>query len=75
MNTLTFQADGIFEMRLQTPPTATTEDGIVIVTLPVFAAGFPQATAEMEMLLTIPQAEHLWSQLQPALAMAQERQR
>jgi hypothetical protein len=69
-DTLTFRGEGSFEIKLQRQPTAVAEDEIVVVTLPVFAAGFPQATAQVEMLLTIEDAEHLAAQLQPALVMA-----
>jgi hypothetical protein len=67
---LTFRGEGSFEIKLQRPPTAVAEDGIVVVTLPAFAAGFPDATAQIELLLTLEDAQHLAAQLQPALTMA-----
>jgi hypothetical protein len=77
MNILTFQGEDKFEILLQSEPTAKAEDGIVILTLPVFADGFPQSTALIEAVLTAEDAERLRSQLTPAVTMAraQERQR
>lgn len=73
MNELTFQGGDTFEITLQSPPTATSEGKIVVVTLPVFAAGFPKSTAQIEVILSIDDAEQLESQLHPALVMARIR--
>ena len=70
MNELTLRGEDTFEIKLQRSPTAVGEDGIVIATLLVFAAGFPEATARIEMPLSIQDAEHLYAQLQSALVMA-----
>lgn len=69
-DTLTFRGEGKFEIRLQKPPIATAEGEIVVVTLPVFAGGFPNATAQIEMVLSLEDAEQLLAQLQHAVKMA-----
>lgn len=69
-DTLTFRGRGKFEIKLQKPIRADFEGEIVIVTLPVFAAGFPEATAQIEMPLSVDDAEHLVNRLQVALTMA-----
>jgi hypothetical protein len=75
MNTLTFQGEDKFEILLQREATAKAEDGIVILTLPVFASGFPQSTALIEAVLTAEDAEYLRSQLTPAVTMARNQVR
>jgi hypothetical protein len=76
MHSLSFQGEDKFEILLQREAAAKAEDGIVVLTLPVFADGFPQSTALVEVILTAEDAEHLRSQLTPAITMArvQERQ-
>jgi hypothetical protein len=70
MDELTFRGEGTFEIKLQKPPRASAEAKTVMVTLHVCAAGFPAATAQMQMPLSIEFAEQLLAQLQPALTMA-----
>lgn len=59
-----------FELITQQLPTAFASGEIVELTLPVFAAGFPQATQELQVRMTIEHAEQLWAQRQPALMLA-----
>jgi hypothetical protein len=75
MNTLTFQGDDKFEILLQKEPTAKAGNGIVILTLPVVASGFPRSTALIEAILTAEDAERLRSQLTPAVTMARRQER
>jgi hypothetical protein len=75
MDTLTLQGEDKFEILLQREPTAKAENGIVILTLPVFANGFPQSTALIEAILTAEDAEHLRSQLTPAVTMARRQEK
>jgi hypothetical protein len=75
MDTLTLQGEDKFEILLQREPTAKAENGIVILTLPVFSNGFPQSTALIEAILTAEDAEHLRSQLTPAVTMARRQEK
>jgi hypothetical protein len=75
MDTLTLQGEDKFEIVLQREPTAKAENGIVILTLPVFADGFPQSTALIEAVLTAEDAERLRSQLTPAVTMARRQEK
>jgi hypothetical protein len=75
MNTLSFQGEDKFQILLQSAPTAEAEKGIVILTLPVVANGFPQSTALIEAILTAGDAEYLRSQLTPAVTMARRQER
>jgi hypothetical protein len=75
MHTLTFRGEDKFEILLQREPTAKAESGIIILTLPVFADGFPQSTALVEAILTAEDAEYLRSQLTPAVTMARRQER
>jgi hypothetical protein len=62
--------DEPFELRLQQLPSARSEDGTVVLTLPVYAFDFPANTVEIRVPMSIQQADDLWGQLQPALTMA-----
>lgn len=75
MDTLTLQGEDKFEILLQREPTAKAENGIVILTLPVFADGFPQSTALIEAVLTAEDAERLRSRLTPAVTMARRQEK
>jgi hypothetical protein len=75
MNVLVFQSEDAFEITLQRLPETCSVDDTLEVTLPVFAAGFPQQTAEMHMYLSIEQAEYLSAQLQACLVTARARTR
>lgn len=76
MGQITFDPDDYpFELVLQSMPTATPESEIVVVTLPVYVLGFPQQTARVRMPLSIPQAEQLYAQLDPALKQARRNSR
>jgi hypothetical protein len=65
-----FEGQQPFELTLQQPPTAGTEGGTVLVTLPVLRAGFPASIAEIRVPMSIDQAEKLAARLQPALMLA-----
>jgi hypothetical protein len=60
---LTFRGEGTFEIQLQGQPETRAVEDTIEVTLPVFAAGFPQHTAEMQMHLSVEQAEYMSAQL------------
>jgi hypothetical protein len=73
--TIIFEGPPPYELITQKLPTATSEGEIVVLTLPVFAAGFPQATADIQVRLELEHAEQLAAQLQPAVKMATVRRR
>ena len=52
-----------FELIAQGLPSAITENKIVVVTLPLYATGFPGNSTEIRLLLTPHQAEDLARQL------------
>lgn len=70
-----FEGPPPYELVTQRLPTATSEGDIVVLTLAVFAAGFPQATVELQVRLELAHAEQLAAQIQPAVKMAQVRSR
>jgi hypothetical protein len=70
VDTLTLQGEGTFEIKLQMPPTASAAKDTVRLTLPVFAGGFPAATAQIDLYLSIEHAERIYAQLDPALRLA-----
>jgi hypothetical protein len=72
-DTLILRGPGKFDLTLQRPPTATAEGETLVLNLPVFAAGFPESTAQVEILLAIDEAEQLAAQLHAALKMARAR--
>lgn len=74
MNSLTLQGEDKFEILLQREPAAKAESGIVILTLPVFASGFPQSTTLIEAVLTAEDAEYRRSQLTRAATMARNQE-
>jgi hypothetical protein len=65
-----FEGRQPFELIAQQSPTARGEGSAVMVTLPVFVAGAPSRTADIQVILEIEHAEQLASRLQPALTMA-----
>jgi hypothetical protein len=56
-----------FELLVQKPPTARSEGEGVVVTVPAFAAGFPEATADIQVRLTPEHAAALAAQLNQAV--------
>lgn len=73
MGTIICEGEPPFELVTQQLPTASSEGDIVVLTLAVFAAGFPANTADIQVRLTIEHAEQLAAQLQPAMKMANVR--
>jgi hypothetical protein len=73
--TIIFEGSPPYELITQKLPTATSEGEIVVLTLPVFAAAFPQATVELRVRLDLEHAQQLAAQLQPAVKMATVRKR
>lgn len=59
-----------FELVTQRHPTTIASGETVVVTLPVFAAGLPEATQDIQVRMTIEHAEQMAAQLQPALMLA-----
>jgi hypothetical protein len=72
---LVFHGEEPVEIVLQGQPETRCVENTLEVTLPVFAGGLPNATAKMQMYLSIEQAEHLLGQLQAGLVTARVRQR
>jgi hypothetical protein len=70
-----FEGSPPYELITQNPPTTTAVGEIVLVTLPVFAAGFPEATQDIELRMTIEHAEQVAAQLHPALMLARARRK
>jgi hypothetical protein len=75
MGELIFQGEGTFEMQLQRSPTAAAVGKIVVVTLLVFADGSPQSTAQVELILSLDDAQELKAVLDPAIKIASVRAR
>lgn len=59
-----------FELLVQKSPTAHSEGGFVIVTVPAFAATFPQATADIQVRMSSEHARSLATQLNEAVKQA-----
>jgi hypothetical protein len=72
MGQIAFDGEPPFELITQTEPIAIADEGFVIVNLAVFAAGYPKATADVQVKLTMEHAAALALQLAPALAVARE---
>ena len=70
MGEITFEGEAPFELEALKEPTTAAEGGTVVVTLPVSAPELPSGVAEVQVLLTIPQATHLAAQIQPVLVTA-----
>ena len=70
MGIIMFEGQQPFELALQQPPTASTEGGTILVTLPVLRAGHPATIAEIRVPMSVDQAEKLAARLQPALMLA-----
>jgi hypothetical protein len=70
MGTISFVGTEPFVLVLQKEPTTTAEGKSVAVTLPVFVPGPPEHAVDVRILLSIPQAELLAAQIQPALVTA-----
>jgi hypothetical protein len=64
-----------FELITQKLPTASAQGEIVMLTLPVFAAGFPNSIADIQVRLELEHAQQLIAQLQLAITMARVRGR
>ena len=67
---LIFEGSPPYELITQQLPTTSAAGETVVMTLPVFAAGFPQATQELQVRMTIEHAEQVFAQLDPALRLA-----
>jgi hypothetical protein len=73
MGTVIFEGPQPFELATRSPPIATCESKNVVLILPVAVPGAPQATANIQLKLTLRHAEQLAAQLGPALRLAQVR--
>jgi hypothetical protein len=72
MGQISFDGEPPFELITQTEPIAVADEGFVIVNLAVFAAGYPNATADVQVKLTMEHAAALALQLAPALVVAKD---
>jgi hypothetical protein len=63
-----------FEIKLQGQPEVRRIEDTVEITLPVFAAGFPDATAQMQACLSVSEAQGLSDQLRACLETGQNSQ-
>ncbi|HTB04240.1 MAG TPA: hypothetical protein VK804_27550 [Bradyrhizobium sp.] len=70
MGTIVFEGERPFELVTQQLPTTTAEGQTVVVTLPVFVAGFPQQTLDIQVRMSIEHAEQVAAQIQPILVTA-----
>src|SRR6478735_4440926 len=70
MGHIVFEEEPPFELVTQKEPVAIADDGFVILNFAVFAAGYPRATADVQVRITMEQAAALALQLAPALAVA-----
>jgi hypothetical protein len=75
MGTITFEGQPPFALITQRLPTATSVNKTVVLTLPVFLPDAPANTVEIQVTLAVEHAEQLAAQIQPALKMAQVRNR
>jgi hypothetical protein len=69
MGSIIFEGEKPFDLVIQRLPTAVAQDGIVMLTLPVFLATAPQQTVEIQVALQLEHAEQLWAQLDPAIRL------
>lgn len=69
MGTITFEGEKPFDLVIQQPPTASAQDETVMLTLPVFVAGMPRQTVDIQVALRLEHAERLWAQLDPAMRL------
>jgi hypothetical protein len=67
-----FEGDAPFELVTERDPIAIADEGFVIVNLAVFAGGYQNATADVQIKMTMEHAAALALQLAPALAVAKE---
>jgi hypothetical protein len=70
MGQIVFEEEPPFELVNQKEPVAIADEGFVILNFAVFAAGYPRATADVQVRITMEQAAALALQLAPALAVA-----
>ena len=61
-----------FELVTERDPIAIADEGFVIVNLAVFAGGYPNATVDVQIKMTMEHVAALALQLAPALAVAKE---
>ena len=71
MGTVIFEGPQPFELVTRSPPIATCESKNVVLILPVSVPGAPQATANIQLKLTLRHAEQLAARLQSAVRLAQ----
>ena len=67
-----FEGEPPFELVTQRDPIAIADEGFVVVDLAVFAAGYLNATTDVQIKMTMEHAAALALQLAPALAVAKE---
>jgi len=72
MGHIFFEGEAPFELVTERDPIAIADEGFVIVNLAVFAGGYPNATADVQIKMTMEHAAALALQLAPALAVAKE---
>jgi hypothetical protein len=67
-----FEGEPPFELVTQREPIPLADEGFVIVNLAVFAAGYRNAAADVQIKMTMEHAAALALQLAPALVVAKE---
>ncbi len=72
MGQIGFEGEPPFELTTQGEPIAIADEGFVIVNIAVFAAGYRNATADVQIKMTMEHAAALALQLAPALVVAKE---
>jgi hypothetical protein len=72
MGQIIFEDDSPFELVTQKDPIAIADEGVIIVNLAVFAAGYPNSTADVQVRMTMEHAAALALQLAPALTVARD---
>ncbi len=72
MGQVGFEGEPPFELVTQHEPIALADEGLVIVNLAVFAGGYQNATADVQVKMTMEHAAALALQLAPALVVAKE---
>jgi hypothetical protein len=70
MGQIAFEGEPPFELITQHDPIAIADEGFVIVNLAVFAGGYRNSTADVQIKMTMEHAAALALQLAPALTVA-----
>ncbi len=72
MGQIEFEGEPPFELVTQREPIAIADEGFVIVNVAVFAGGYRNSTADVQVKMTMEHAAALALQLAPALVVAKQ---